>query len=258
MPQGGTPALVILDLDDTLIETAPLYAAAARRMRQIVEGEGIDADAYDKRRTAIDIALVREMALSREQFPEAAVRAYEELSRERGTAPDPAVSAELRATGAGVFTGLAPNIPGAEGALRELQRRGVKLVVLTKGDESVQAERIARSGLRRYLSGVFVVPEKSDMLFRAIALWAGVAPGDTVAVGNSRPSDVDPAVRQGMSGVVVGAKDVWRYEDRDSSIPDEARARVRQVRSITDVPAAVLALLARTQPATPEVELGAA
>jgi putative hydrolase of the HAD superfamily len=256
MPTGGPTALVILDLDDTLIETAPLYAAASRRARAIVAAQGIDPELYDRRRSAIDVALVREMALSKEQFPEAAVRAYEELSREAGRKPDASISAELRATTAAVFSSQAPNIAGVRGALAELRRRGIKLVVLTKGDESVQAHRIAQSGLREYLSGVFVVPEKSDTLFRAIALWAGVPPERAVAVGNSRPSDVDPAVRQGMSGVVVSAKDVWHYEQRDSSIPEAAQRRVRQVTTIAGVPAAVVALLAQAEVAAPE--LGAA
>ena len=70
-----------------------------------------------------------------------------------------------------------------------------RVVLLTKGDGDDQMGKVARSGLRRHLHQVDVVPEKDDGAYRDVLRRHGADPARTWMIGNSPKSDILPALR---------------------------------------------------------------
>ncbi len=231
---GGKPRrqVIIFDADDTLWYTAPSYTQVLDECQALVAQAGLSGEEWRKRHVQLDVSLTATMHLSRRQFPLAARTAAVQLMEEAGFAVDPALADRVEALARSVFSKPLPLLPGVEAALTRLRRQGHHLVLLTKGDYGVQAPRIVDSGLALHFAELRIVKEKSPELFSRIAQKAGVAPADCWSVGNSLPSDINPALACGMRAVWIDA-DVWAYERRETVPRSGALIRANR---ITELP----------------------
>ena len=87
-----------------------------------------------------------------------------------------------------------------------------RVVLLTKGDGDDQMGKVARSGLRRHLHQVDVVPEKDERAYRDVLRRHGADPARTWMVGNSPKSDILPALAAGLGAVFVPHPATWTLE----------------------------------------------
>ena len=87
-----------------------------------------------------------------------------------------------------------------------------RVVLLTKGDADDQLGKVARSGLRRHLHQVDVVPEKDEAAYRDVLRRHGADPARTWMVGNSPKSDILPALAAGLGAVFVPHPATWALE----------------------------------------------
>jgi putative hydrolase of the HAD superfamily len=106
--------------------------------------------------------------------------------------------------------------------LRSLAGRH-RVVLLTKGDGDDQMGKVARSGLRRHLHQVDIVPEKDESAYRDVLRRHGAAPERTWMVGNSPKSDILPALRAGLGAVFVPHAATWSLELADLPPPHTPR-----------------------------------
>lgn len=206
--------VIIFDADDTLWFTAPSYAAVLDECQAIIESAGLSGAAWRELHVKNDVALTATMHLSRAQFPLAARRAAIELMNQSGKNAPPDLADRVEACAKTVFEKPLPLLPGVEAALASLRRQGHHLVLLTKGDHGVQEPRIIKSGLGPHFHQISIVSEKSAKIFAQIARRAGVSPGECWSVGNSLPSDINPALSAGMKAIWIDAE-VWAYERRE-------------------------------------------
>jgi putative hydrolase of the HAD superfamily len=141
------------------------------------------------------------------------VGAYRELCAKAQREPSSEVARRIWDAASVVFETSAPL---AEGAHESLERLGAAydLALLTKGDPRVQEKRIADSGLRPFFERVLIVPDKGVREFEAMLGAAGRRAESAWSVGNSLPSDVNPALQCGMSAIWVDAH-VWEHERRE-------------------------------------------
>jgi putative hydrolase of the HAD superfamily len=223
--------LVVFDGDDTLWFVEGLYDAARADAGRVVEEAGIDSRTWAALQRRLDIENVARFGLSPERFPTSSVEAYERLSESSGRAPDPSVVESIRALAARVFESAAPVANGAEGVLADLIRTH-RLVLLTRGDPAVQRKRLADSGLESFFERVEIVPDKNAAVFRDLLSALAIAPDQSWSIGNSVPSDINPALACGMSAIWVDA-DVWEYERREVT-PSAGRLFI--VHSLLEVP----------------------
>ncbi len=220
VPLTEVNALVVWDGDDTLWFVEQLYDEARAAVAGLVAAAGLDADAWDGVQRLIDIENVERLGLTRRRFPTSCVEALERVATDAGVVLSPAVRDAAWSLADKVFTSTAPL---AEHVLDVLATVGdhARMVLVTKGDPSVQASRIATSGLAGHFESVLIVPEKTPATFRAIAELCGVPVEDCWSVGNSLPSDVNPALSAGMSAIWVDAH-VWGHERRET-VPLDGR-----------------------------------
>ena len=86
------------------------------------------------------------------------------------------------------------------------------LLLITKGDLLHQQDKVARSGLGRYFSGVEVVSDKTAATYADILRRRGVEPARFLMVGNSLRSDILPVAEIGGHAVYVPVEVAWVYD----------------------------------------------
>lgn len=230
----GMKDLIVFDGDDTLWRAEHLYDEARARAALIVGGAGLDPTAWDTLQREIDVANVTRMGLSRHRFPTSSVEAYEQLAERSGVSVDDNVRDHVRRAAEVVFERKAPLVPGVRRVLQQL-RRDHRLALLTQGDATVQEKRIDDSGLRSSFDLVEIVDRKNEATFSTVLHKLGAQPEGSWSVGNSIPSDINPALRLGMSAIWIEAH-VWAHERREDS---PAQGRFLTARELTDVPAII-------------------
>jgi len=94
------------------------------------------------------------------------------------------------------------------------------LVLVTKGDEQAQVEKLARSGLGPLFDRKYVVPEKDANVYREIARELGLNPRCTWMVGNSPKSDINPAIEAGLDAIYVPHAHTWTNEHATLAQPE--------------------------------------
>ena len=102
-------------------------------------------------------------------------------------------------------------LPRVNETLAELSVRH-RLILMTKGNQAEQADKLARSGLASHFSFVEIVPEKDPDTYRSVITRHDLAPGSSWMIGNSPKSDINPALAAGLNAVFLFHKDTWILE----------------------------------------------
>ena len=94
-----------------------------------------------------------------------------------------------------------------------------KLILMTKGNEVEQVDKLARSGLSPHFTAVEVPKEKDPDAYREVCAKYALAPGTTWMIGNSPKSDINPALACGLHAVYIHHPHTWvlEHELRDES-----------------------------------------
>jgi putative hydrolase of the HAD superfamily len=220
--------LIAFDADDTLWHTEHLYKEARRQFRELIGGRvsperldelvhetemrnlpyygfGITSFILSLIETAIDVTggeiggaeIGRLLAIAREMIS-ADVRLMDEVEE--------------------TLAALAEDFP---------------LLLITKGDLLHQTDKVARSGLGRYFTGVEVVADKTRETYRDILARRNVAPERFVMIGNSPRSDVLPVAALGGRAVYVPDENTWHYDLVE--LPDDLPGPVFRVARLGEV-----------------------
>jgi putative hydrolase of the HAD superfamily len=102
-------------------------------------------------------------------------------------------------------------LPGVAETLAELGTRH-RLILMTKGNQAEQADKVERSGLASYFSAVEIPAEKDPATYREVLLRHELSPHTSWMVGNSPKSDINPALAAGLNAVFLFHKDTWVLE----------------------------------------------
>jgi putative hydrolase of the HAD superfamily len=235
----GKLRLVVFDGDDTLWETQSLYTAAKSAFIEALEVVGLSGERVRNLLEAIDVANVKVMGFSRSRFPQSMVETYQRLCLDQGRTHDPFVDRQLREIGNAVFDQKPNLVPSAEEVLKRLQNE-YELALCTKGDPMIQEQRISQSGLEHYFDRIYIVPKKDESEFKVVLEDFRRKSEEGCSVGNSIRSDINPALRIGMSALLVPSA-TWAYEEVES---ETASGNIMKLSSIEGVPKALVALAA--------------
>jgi len=102
-------------------------------------------------------------------------------------------------------------LPGVAETLALLATRH-RLILMTKGNEAEQADKLSRSGLEGYFSAVEIAAEKDPESYREVMRRHELAPQASWMIGNSPKSDINPALAAGLNAVFLFHKDTWVLE----------------------------------------------
>jgi len=211
------PDLLVLDADDTLWESARFFERAEQDFLSITESLGHDPSEVRAEIHARDVerlsvtgygaipyldTLHSILADLCDQVTPGIERSFEDLSRNLLGHP-----VLLR--------------PGVRETLAELFILGIRTVVYTMGKDEHQNSKFLRSGLDRYVNALRVVKVKTSDSLRELLQEYVAVPENTILVGNSSKSDINPALELGVNAVHVMYDNTWTAEREDYVQPEK-------------------------------------
>ncbi len=208
-------ALVLVDFDDTLVDTAPRFLGARRVLFERLVALGFD-DAHSRvvHHERVDPALMKRYGFGPNRLEHSFRETYRAVCADAGVAPRPAVELELAALGRAV-AGTPPLLDGALDALAELAAHLPTVLFTQSGDPEYQLGCVRGAGVQDILGAerIHVSPRKTADAFRAVLEHYGVAePSLAWMVGNSIRSDINPALTAGANAILVDVPEPWEFD----------------------------------------------
>jgi len=211
------PDLLVLDADDTLWESARFFERAEEDFLSIAESLGHDPSEV---REEIHVRDIERLSVT----GYGAMPYLDTLHSILATLCVPLTPDIERS-----FEDLSRNLldhpvllrPGVLEALSEISILGIRTVVYTMGKDEHQNSKYSRSGLDRYVNALHVVKVKTTDSLRELLLEYAAVPENTVLVGNSSRSDINPALTLGVNAVHVMHDSTWTAEREDYVHPEK-------------------------------------
>lgn len=200
--------LIAFDADDTLWHNEVHYQHAIVELAQILT-PWADPDTVRQQLNAIEMENLDLYGYGVKAFVLSMVEAATQLSK--GCIPGETI-AEILSLGRemlGAEVIALPHVPKALTTLAESHR----LMVITKGDPLDQNNKITRSGLSDFFTGVEVVSEKSSAAYQKILENYHLNISKFLMVGNSLRSDIQPVLELGGKAVYIPADTTWSHEN---------------------------------------------
>jgi len=216
MPPRGLTLFV--DADDTLWENNIYFEAVVADYLALVERHGCPPEQARARLIEVERERVGRFGYGIANFQaslELACRSLIDGTTTVDTGPIAGLCASLRRR-------AGTHLAEVAATLRSLAGRH-RIVLLTKGDGDDQMGKVARSGLRRHLHQVDIVPEKDVAAYRDVLRRHGAAPERSWMIGNSPKSDILPALGAGLGAVFVPHPATWSLELVDLPAPHTPR-----------------------------------
>lgn len=206
--------LVLVDFDDTLVDTGPRFQNARRALLALMSEAGFTEDAargmlFDR----VDPDMRRQYGLGPKRMEPAFMETYRRLCAERALEPDPEVLRRAGDLGRGCY-GTAPAFEGALQALQRLVDAYPTVVYTQSGDLEYQLSCVRGAGVLEIVreDRVHVLEHKDENVLAETLRGHGVEPSRAWMIGNSMRSDVNPALRVGANAILVETADPWEYD----------------------------------------------
>jgi len=218
---------VIFDMDNTLINTEPLYLDAIEKFLTIMVKWGFPRDEVAKRQAAIDAGLLTKMGYSTDRFAESFELTYMEFQSQkvygdgdvRPSATSMANHVELvRKIAMDVFNQKSPEYEYAMAAVRKIAAAGYKIAVITAGERWVQIKRFDDLTMRNLFHDCWVVLRKDKEVFQDFIVKHDVDVSRSWMIGDSMKSDILPAVEAGLRAIHLQTSN-WSARDAGSQLP---------------------------------------
>jgi putative hydrolase of the HAD superfamily len=208
MPQFPSGQTLLIDADDTLWENNVYFERAIAAFIGYLNHRDYSAAEVRQALNAQERATILAHGYGLTSFTRSLVAVYEQLS------PGPVTEHNIkrvRSFARSIAEQEIELLPGVTETLAELARRH-RLILMTKGDQAEQADKLARSGLAQHFSAVEIVAEKNPETYREVIARHELTPHSSWMIGNSIKSDINPALAAGMHAVFLFHKDTWVLE----------------------------------------------
>jgi putative hydrolase of the HAD superfamily len=216
-PPGQT---LLIDADDTLWENNVYFERAIAAFIGYLNHRTYSPAEVRKTLNAVERETILEHGYGLTSFTRSLLACFERLSHSR-------ITEENRRRVTGFAQAIAAQeielLPGVKESLAQLSLRH-ELILMTKGNQAEQADKLARSGLAPSFTAVEIVQEKDPAAYLAVMARHDVRPHSTWMIGNSPKSDINPALAAGLNAVFLFHKDTWVLEHAEiDPVPDGQR-----------------------------------
>jgi FMN phosphatase YigB (HAD superfamily) len=249
-------AILLCDLDDTLIQTSALYYAARVRAARLIKnytGSDASIDEIERKIDRIDVGRIPIDGYGKERFLNSVRIVYGMHLGNRELLHTAANEKNIMEAASGAF-GIPPFYEDAPSFLDYIQTIGTENVLFTVGDRDLQYRKINALQLRRYFADIVVRQEKtfeeySDVVDTTIELQAipriGIWDGTVIVVGDSMLLDMFPAWKLGYHSIFINRGDTWQgFGEKYTDIP----TNMCIVDSLTDAMIAIEEILEGVKP----------
>lgn len=213
---------LIFDADDTLWESNVHFLEAEDEFVAALRKAGCPLDESQIR------ALVREHELEvikihgygRRPYVVALMKVLQTLSAKMDCLRS--MSTEVERIGRRLLTRQCQVRPGVAETLAELVTRH-RLILFTKGQPDEQLAKLKSSQLEGFFSHAEVAPEKDLSAYQALLGLLKLPLEQTVMIGNSPRSDINPALKAGIRAVYIPHPQTWVHEQEELEVSGDGR-----------------------------------
>lgn len=207
--------LILVDFDDTLVDTGPRFHQARTRLFDCLMAEGFHPDEVHRvHHDEVDAEYLERMGYGPARLAPSFRETYRRLCGRNGRRADPAVSESCAALGAAV-AGPPPLLEGALEALRRLAEALPTVLYTQSADPEYQMHCIRASGVLDVLPvhRIHITPRKTPEAFvDTLGRFQAREPERVCMVGNSIRSDVNPALASGARAIHVDIATPWVHD----------------------------------------------
>ena len=208
MPDFPSGQTLLIDADDTLWENNIYFERAIASFISYLNHHEYSPAEVRQALNAVERETILARGYGLTSFTHSMVTCFERLS------PAP-VTEEKKERIRGFARSIAEQeielLPGVTDTLEQLASRH-HLILMTKGDDAEQADKLARSGLAPYFAAVEIVKEKDPATYHEVIARHELKPHTSWMIGNSPKSDINPALAAGLHAVFLFHKDTWVLE----------------------------------------------
>ncbi len=221
MSESNTINFILIDMDDTLIDTKHVYDEARRKAYDFVINKGYrpSSDNYDTYRdiTIHQNHIYRQKKIKAEKrTPQSIIDGIETTF---GKMPN-SVKNKIRQMGRDIFTTPPPVKEDAIQALRELKQhiknKGLqtRIVVFTQGDAPWQMQKFnsLEQADKDIFDHVLVVKDKkggdNGNAYSDFLNWTQLNGNQCIMIGDKQGADSDPAYKEGMNVYLIPVYDL--------------------------------------------------
>src|SRR5882762_8070161 len=194
--------LAIFDLDDTLVDTSHIYWESRSAFLQCLAENGFDREEVLEYFEEIDGGHIAQYGYVPERYEKSMFVAYRGLCERAKLVPDEQLASCIRDAGRIVQQKMPDLIGGAIELLDGARALGMRVVLVTRGVESVQQSKIRAHDLAHHFDRVEIVQAKDAALFRRVMIESGFSEADTWIIGDSVRSDINPGVQAGANCIL--------------------------------------------------------
>jgi putative hydrolase of the HAD superfamily len=219
MPQLPAGQTLLIDADDTLWENNIYFERAIAAFIGYLNHQEYSPAEVRQALNAQERATILAHGYGLTSFTRSLVAVYERLC------PAPVTEQNVkrvRSFAHSVAEREIELLPGVAETLAELAARH-RLILMTKGDQAEQADKLARSGLAQHFSAVEIVAEKDPPTYRQVIHRHELTPHSSWMIGNSIKSDINPALAAGLHAVFLFHKDTWVLEHAALGAPPQGQ-----------------------------------
>jgi putative hydrolase of the HAD superfamily len=205
---------VILDLDDTLVDTSDVYYLVREKFLQQMIGLGFRRSEILETFERIETKNIRLLGIFPNRYAQSMTESYGKLCAKKGIEPFKKLEKLIQKIGSTVGKTVPKPLPGAISLMRWLYENRF-VVLVTRGVTHHQRMKIDSTGLQRYIHKCFIVQRKTASVLKSIAKKLGRDIQSAWVVGDSIRSDINPGIRAGARCILYEyrhKKYYWRQE----------------------------------------------
>ncbi|MEX1182105.1 MAG: HAD family hydrolase [Gemmatimonadota bacterium] len=212
---GSRISLVLVDFDDTLVDTGPRFQNARRSLLTLMQEAGFETETvravlFD----VIDPDMRVKYGLGPKRMEPAFVATYLHLCELHGTTVVDEVMRRAAELGRGCY-GAGPLFEGALDALRRLAHAHSTVIYTQSGDLEYQLSCVRDAGIGEIIAEEHIrICERKDvgMFSGALQSYGVTNPTEAWMIGNSMRSDINPALEAGANAILVETEDPWEHD----------------------------------------------
>jgi putative hydrolase of the HAD superfamily len=219
-PEKFAPGQTLLiDADDTLWENNIYFERAIAAFISYLNHHEFSRDEVREKLNEVEREQTKEHGYGVSSFRVSLVKCFERLSNEGMT---PEKHERIVSFAQSIADQEIELLPGVAETLPLLASRH-RLILMTKGNQAEQADKLARSGLGSYFSAVEIPKEKNAETYREVYVRHELTPHSTWMIGNSPRSDINPALAAGLHAIYIHHPSTWVLEHDKIDAPGDGQ-----------------------------------
>lgn len=222
----GMTQLVLVDFDDTLVETAPAFHGAREALFSFLVENGFSRDeAHTVHYDEVDPELLAEHGMGPFRMAPSFRETYLRLCKRHGSEPDAGIAEACADLGRN-FLGHPKIMDGSLEALRSLSLALPTVIFSQAAQEEYQLGRVRDAGVTTIVGDdrILITERKTAESYLDALNHFGVEdPSRATMIGNSLRSDINPALEAGSRALLVEPYEMWHYDKVDPISQDFLR-----------------------------------